>query len=186
MHIGTLGLVLEPMATALIRGVEGLGGDTLLMVDPNCRPPAIGDRAAYLARLDGLFARADVVKVSSDDLVFMAPGRPVLEAARGLIERGVAVVLLTDGSRPVSVVGRSFEMELPVPQVTVVDTVGCGDAFGGGFLARWVEQGLGRRDLVDRDAVGEAASRAVEVASLTCGRPGANPPTRLEAGWQAR
>ncbi len=36
--------------------------------------------------------------------------------------------------------GRSFEVEFPVPEVAVVDTVGSGDAFGGAFLARWIER----------------------------------------------
>jgi hypothetical protein len=38
-----------------------LPSDALVMVDPNCRPAAIGDRDAYLDR-------ADVVKVSAGDL----------------------------------------------------------------------------------------------------------------------
>ncbi len=34
-----------------------------------------------------------------------------------------------------------------VPNVTVVDTIGAGDAFGGGFLAWWTAHGLGQADL---------------------------------------
>lgn len=183
VHIGTLGLVLEPMGSALAAGIRSLGEATLLMVDPNCRPGVIGDRAAYLARLGGILARADVVKVSADDLDFMAPGDGTRSAARGLLAAGPTVILLTDGAGSVAVIGRRFEASLPVPSVPVVDTVGSGDAFGGAFLARWVERGLGRSDLGDADAVIEAVTRAIEVAGLTCGRPGADPPTRLEAGW---
>lgn len=186
VHLGTLGLVLEPMASALAAGVGRLGDDTLLMLDPNCRPRVIQDREAYLARLDGILARTDVVKVSADDLSFMAPRLTSIDAARGLLAAGAAVVLLTDGSRSVSVIGRAFEADLPVPQIPVVDTVGSGDAFGGAFLARWVERGLGRPDLADEAAVCEAATRAIEVGSLTCHRPGADPPTRLEVAWPAR
>jgi fructokinase len=186
LHVGTLGLVLEPMASALAAGIGRLADSTLLMTDPNCRPRVIDDRDAYLARLDLVLARTDVVKVSADDLSYVDPGRPGVEAARALLATGVGVVLLTDGPRSVSVIGRAFEATLPVPAIPVVDTVGSGDAFGGAFLARWVEQGLGRADLADRDAVCEAAVRAIDVASLTCQRPGADPPTRDEAGWPAR
>ena len=185
VHIGTLGLVLEPIATALADGIAHLARGTLLMVDPNCRPRVIPDRAAYVVRLHGVLARADVVKVSADDLDFLAPGRTALDGARDLLEVGATLVLLTDGARSVRLVGRSFEVELPVPPIRVVDTVGSGDAFGGGFLARWVERRLGRADLTDRSAVVEVASCAIEVASITCQRPGADPPTRAEVGWSA-
>ena len=84
-------------------------------------------------------------------------------------------MLLTDGARSVWVIGRSFELELPVPPVAVVDTVGSGDAFGGAFLAWWVEQGLGRDGLADQAAIRDAVTRAIEVASLTCQRPGRGP-----------
>ena len=145
--MGTLGLVLEPMASALTTGVGRLPDETLLMLDPNCRPRVIPDRDAYLARLASLLGRADIVKVSADDLAYMTPATPAIEAARGLVEAGAGVVLLTDGSRSVWVIARSYEVELPVAPIEVVDTVGSGDAFGGAFLTRWVEQGHGRAGL---------------------------------------
>ena len=185
-HIGTLGLVLEPIASSLGDAVTRLGQDTLLMVDPNCRPTVIPDRQAYLARLSPILARADVVKVSADDLAFLAPGKTALDGARGLVRAGARLVLLTDGARAVWLVTAGFDAELPVPRVDVVDTVGSGDAFGGAFLAWWIEHGLGRADLADRTVVEAAARAAISVASLTCQRPGADPPTRAEAGWVAR
>jgi fructokinase len=186
VHIGTLGLVLEPMATALSAAVGHLADDTLLMVDPNCRPSIIADRDAYLARLTTVLARADIVKVSGDDLAYMAPGEPAIEAARSLLPLGPSLVLLTDGARAVQALAPSFELELPVPPVAIVDTVGSGDAFGGAFLAWWVERGLGRDGLADQVAVREAVTRAIDVATLTCQRAGADPPTRTDAGWPVR
>jgi fructokinase len=186
LHVGTLGLVLEPMATALSAGVARLADDTLLMVDPNCRPRVIADRDAYLARLTTVLGRADIVKVSGDDLAYMAPTRSAIDSARSLLALGPRVVLLTDGAHAVWALGHDFEAELPVPPVAVVDTVGSGDAFGGAFLAWWVERGSGRDGLADEAAVTEATTHAIEVASLTCGRPGADPPTRTEAGWPVR
>ncbi len=153
------------------------------MLDPNCRPRAITDREAYLARLAAVLRRTDVVKVSADDLAWLSPRVGVQAAARALHKAGPALVLATDGERCVSVFGDGFTFEVMVPRVAVVDTVGAGDAFGGAFLARWVERGLGRANLVDETAVRDAVDRAIEVAALTCQRPGAEPPTRTEAGW---
>jgi fructokinase len=184
-HVGTLGLVLEPMASALAGGIAVVGEATLVMLDPNCRPAVIGDREAYLDRLRLVMRRTDVVKVSGDDLGYLAPGVAPSAAARALLEQGPSVVLLTDGGRGVAVITSAGTVEIPVPAVPVVDTVGAGDSFGGAFLARWIERGLGRAELADEAAVAEAVTRAIEVASVTCQRAGADPPRRAELDWPA-
>jgi fructokinase len=181
-HLGTLGLALEPIASTLAAEIESADDETLVMVDPNCRPSVIADRAAYVARLDGVFARADVVKLSGDDLAYLVPGVDPREAARTLLGRGPSVVLLTDGGRGVVATTRTATLDIEVPAVHVVDTVGAGDAFGGGFLARWVERGLGRADLADPAAIADAVTLAIEVAGITCQRAGADPPRRAELG----
>lgn len=185
VFVGGLGLTAQPIADSLARGIVGLDPGALLMVDPNCRPAAIDDRAAYVARLGGVLARADVIKVSGDDLGYLEPGRPPLEAARRLVGDRPAVVLLTDGARAVHVLAAAFSLEVPVPPVEVVDTIGAGDAFGGAFLAWLVEHG-GRAGLVDEEVVREAVERAAGVAAITCQRSGADPPRRDEVGWPDR
>jgi fructokinase len=182
IHVGTLGLAIDPMASALAATIGRADRTTLVMVDPNCRPRVIVDREAYLARLRGVLRRADVVKVSADDLTYMTPEVPPLDAARLLLTDGAGVVLLTDGARAVTVLAEGFAIELPVPAVEVVDTVGSGDAFGGAFLAHWVECGSGRAELADPYALRDAVTFAIEVASITCQRPGADPPRRGELG----
>jgi len=51
LHVGSLGLVLEPLASALEAVVERFAGQTLVMIDPNCRPWVIDDDDTYRARL---------------------------------------------------------------------------------------------------------------------------------------
>ena len=183
VHVGALGLVIEPIASALAAGIQRASPETLVMVDPNCRPRAIRDRDAYLARLDGILARADLIKVSADDLAYLAPDAHRGDAARALLTHRRAVVLLTDGAAAVSVFGPGFAFDVPVPKVDVVDTIGAGDAFGGGFLARWVDRGYGRPELADETAVRDAATVAIDVATRTCLHPGADPPRRSELDW---
>lgn len=183
LHVGTLGLVLEPMASALATGVEQVPDATVVMVDANCRPSVIRDRETYLARLTQVAQRADIIKVSADDLEYISPGSDPLIAAQGFVGEGSRLVLLTDGGQPVVVMNGRDRFEFAVPEVDVVDTVGAGDAFGGAFLARWIEAGLGRAELVDSDAVSSAVRLAIEVANRTCQRPGADPPRRSELDW---
>ena len=108
VHAGTLGLVLEPMATVTEQLVLGLADDVLLMVDINCRPKVVTDRGAYLERIRRVAGRADVVKVSGDDLDYLAgddgngsTATSAEAALRGLLDAGVRVVLHTDGGREI-------------------------------------------------------------------------------------
>jgi fructokinase len=131
--------------------------------------------------------RADVVKVSTDDLEFLAPSRHA-EAIHSLLGRGATVVLHTDGGDSVKIHAAGHLDEVPVPRVTVVDTIGAGDSFGGAFAAWWHQAGLGRVDLGDREALRAATTAAIEVAAVNCTMAGAQPPSRadLTASWPTR
>ena len=170
---GGLGLVLDPMATAIESVVLGCRPHVLVLVDVNCRPTIIDDRPGYVARMQRVLARADVVKVSDEDLAYLAPGRDPIEAARALPAR---VALVTRGAAGAVVVGRDLEVDVPAPDIELVDTIGAGDAFGAGFLAWWTTRGLATADLANTDAVVSATEFAVLVAARTCERAGASPP----------
>lgn len=181
LHVGTLGMVLEPMATTMEAIVGRIGAEVLVLLDPNCRPRVTPDRVGYLARLERMLGRADVVKVSSDDLDFIAPDDHST-GIRMLLVGGATVVLHTDGGRSVHIHWTTGAIEVLVPAVDVVDTIGAGDAFGGAFAAWWDQAGLGRHNLDDRDAIRAAVTAAVEVAAVSCTRVGAQPPRQAELG----
>jgi fructokinase len=180
LHVGTLGLVLSPLADALEALVGELRGRAVVMADPNCRPAVIADPTAYRARLERVLARADVVKVSEEDLAWLTPGVPARDAARALLGRGPAVVLLTRGGDGAVALTAQGAAEVPAPPVQVVDTIGAGDAFSAGWLAWWSERGLGHDALSDAGAVTEATRFACLVAARTCERAGASPPCRVD------
>jgi fructokinase len=180
LHVGTLGLVLEPVATALEGVVERLAPSALVAVDPNCRPWVVSDAEAYRGRIRSVLRHAHVLKVSEEDVAFLEPHRSAVEAVRSLLEYGPSVGLLTRGPNGALVITRTAEVAVPAPRAKVVDTIGAGDAFGGGFLAWWSERGLGRDELGNIDLVVEATGFACLVAAKTCARPGASPPWRHE------
>jgi fructokinase len=187
LHVGTLGLVMEPAGTS----IEGLAvhapGNVLVMLDPNCRPGAIPSRQAYLDRIGRILRRADVVKVSTEDLAYLFPGQDAGPAAADLLGRGPACVLVTDGAAPVRALTAGKELQVDVPAAPVVDTVGAGDSFGGAFLAWWTGNGHGRADLADPDLVRAATQASVYASVVTCTRRGAEPPWAYELaghdGW---
>ncbi len=183
LHVGSLALALDPIGSTLLTLATDLRGDALIMVDLNCRPLAVADHDEYRRRLLAFAAVADVVKASTEDLEFLVPhAEPTVSAAQ--LAREGAVVLLTDGARPVRVITATEVRTVAVPSVDVVDTVGAGDSFGAGFLAWWVDGGRGVADLSDLDALEHAVRIGASVSAITCGRTGADPPTRTElADW---
>jgi fructokinase len=186
VHVGDLGLVMEPIGAAIERLIlTDVPTDALVLLDPNCRPSAITDEAAYRERIAAIVRRADIVKASTEDFAYLYPDAPPAEAARQLLNDGPSLVLVTDGPHAARAFLPDSVLAEEVPSVTVADTIGAGDAFGGGFLAWWTAHGLGQADLGRpapvRDAlVGKALRAAVAAAALTCTRPGADPPTLAE------
>jgi fructokinase len=194
LHVGSISSWTLPGAEAIARLVERVSGGSLVSLDPNIRPmlaegPVGGTlgntRSTVNERLDRLVARADVVKVSAEDLAWLEPEATDLDdAAQRWTERGPVLVLLTDGAAPLRVArpGRPVLHRDP-PRVTVVDTVGAGDSLAAGLLAGLLEAGLASRAALEQlpdDDLLRLVDDAALVAALTCTRVGADPPTRAE------
>jgi len=180
LFTGGLGLVFEPMAATIETMLDDRPVGCAVMVDVNCRPRVVDDRDRYVSRLERVFAHADIVKVSDDDLAYLRPGVEPLEAARAVLSRGPRAVLLTAGASSVHVLTASSESEVPVPRVAVVDTIGAGDSFSGGFLTWWSASGRTVAQLGEPAELVPAVAAAIAVAAVTCTRRGADPPWRHE------
>jgi fructokinase len=176
LFTGGLGLVFEPMADTVEAMLDDRPAGCAVMVDVNCRPRVVSDRERYLSRLDRVVAQADIVKVSDEDVAYMHPGVAPLEAAHALLARGPRAVLLTAGAESVHVLTAAGAIDVPVPRVDVVDTIGAGDSFSGGFLAWWSGAHHTVQQLGSLDHLALAVTAAVTVAGITCTRRGADPP----------
>jgi fructokinase len=185
IHVGTLGLVLQPLADASVAVVAAASDETLVMLDPNCRPSVMTSSPVFRGALQAVLARADIIKVSGDDLEFLFPGVDTLDGATMLQVETGGVILFTDGANAVHVIDADTDIVLEVPRVPVVDTVGAGDSFSGGFLAYWMHEDLGRAHVHSLDHVAAAARYGIAVAGITCQRAGADPPhaDEVPGGW---
>jgi len=189
LHVGSIALLRGSTPGAVVAACERLHGRALISLDPNLRPGLVRDEALYRATLDRVLALADLVKVSAVDLAWWMPGRAPLEAAAALLDRGPALVVITRGGDGVVARRRRGDgtpglLELPTFEVPVADTVGAGDSFNGGLLARLAELGISSRAALEELPDGrleDALRFAAAVAAVNCTRPGADPPTRPEA-----
>jgi fructokinase len=66
IHVGTLGLVLEPTGTSIVAMVVREAGRRVIAVDPNIRRAVIPDMDTHRARLDTVMRRADIVRISAN------------------------------------------------------------------------------------------------------------------------
>jgi len=191
VHAGSLASWIDPGALAIERRLAELARTTVVSYDPNIRPALLGEHAEAVARIERLVGLSRVVKASAEDLAWLYPGRELAGALRQWQALGPAVVVATDGGRGAWAIGSDREpFRLPGRPVTVVDTVGAGDAFMAGLI-----DALARSGLVagDRRPSGEqlrpAIERAALVAALTVARAGADPPTAeelAEAGYSGQ
>lgn len=183
LHVGSIALAIEPLASVVEELLLREGPRRLTSLDPNVRGRFITDRSAYLRRLGRLLAATDVAKVSDEDLAWLHPGARPGEIAAEWVAEGPALVVVTRGAEGASAVTADRTVDVPGLPVEVVDTVGAGDAFTAGLLARLGDLGHLHRDGLDAlsdQEVTAALRHAVRVAARTCERTGADPPTADE------
>jgi fructokinase len=180
LHLGTLGLVLEPLASTLVELLRQEHDGRLVMLDPNIRTGLIPE-SEYRERLREVISQSTIVKASESDVAWLYPGLDMETAAAQMLGDGVRLVVITLGARGALGVHRDFSLSVRAPEVHVVDTIGAGDAFGAALLAWLHDHGaIGTELSLERDELKAALDYACLAAALTCARAGADPPTKSE------
>jgi fructokinase len=180
LYVGTLGLVLEPMASTIEELVIRESGRRLVMMDPNIRVGLIPD-AEYRERLQTVISHSTIVKASEGDLAWLLPGLDREQIADRLFSAGVSLVVMTLGALGAFGAHRDIRITGAAPRVGLVDTIGAGDAFGAGLLAWLHDHGCVRPDLwLEPEELKAALEYACLAGALTCSRAGADPPWKSE------
>jgi len=182
LHVGTLGLILEPMASTIEQLVEREASRLLVMVDPNVRIDLVPAGNEYRRRLEHVITRSTIVKASEFDLAWLYPGMSYEAAADSILQNpGVRLVVATLGARGAFGAATHARIHVEAPSVDVVDTIGAGDAFGAGLLAWLHDRNKLDRDLrLGSDELAAALNFACLVAAITCTHAGAETPRRAE------
>lgn len=185
LYFGGISLACEPGANTYAALLEREGASRAVMMDPNIRPQFIKDIDTYRTRLDRMMEKVDIVKVSDEDLNWMVPEPLSLREKVEIVQkRGPSVVILTRGGEGASgFLSDGTEVTVPAQRVEIVDTVGAGDTFNAGVLAKLYELGAlqkAKLKTLSPDALSEALAHGARVAAVTVSRAGANPPWAVE------
>jgi fructokinase len=185
IHTGSLACGIEPGAGRILDWwtTQAAHGRALLSFDPNIRPALAGPHESAVMRVEAFVAAAHVVKASDEDLGWLYPGLDPVDVVRRWATLGPSLTVLTRGPAGCLAVSAGAEMALSAPDVAVVDTIGAGDAFQAGLLSGLADVGRLEPDRlasITAPEVRRVLTRALDVAGCTCGRAGADPPTRDE------
>lgn len=182
-HTGSL-LLIPPehdKVLAILKGARALGWT--ISVDINLRPKVAHDLGQYVQALHQVIALTDWLKASDEDLqtmgftgVSLAHSQHLVGTLRSGVSAGIlsriALTFGADGAH-LDVQGQSHQ--LPVPRISVADTVGAGDTFWGNTLADWALQPAGAHE-----RVANTLELSMKAAAINCTREGCQPPTLAE------
>jgi fructokinase len=183
LFFGGISLVGEPCGTAYEALQTREASTKVTMIDPNIRPGFITDEAPYRARIDRMIARADIVKLSDEDLHWLKGAGDSATLARQILSTGPKLVCITEGAKGATGYTATETVHVTATPVTVADTVGAGDTFNAGVLASLHQSGaLTKAGLaaLSADTIRAALTLGTRAAAITVSRPGANPPWARE------
>ena len=140
-HFGTLSLTDEPAASATKRAVELAKRHGLLIsLDPNLRKPLWKKEEDARAAIEWSLCRADIVKISDEEIAWLWGLSPEEGADRLLRDYGVSLVYATLGPKGCYAAAKNVRVTVQSPAgIHVIDTTGAGDIFGGSAMSRFLK-----------------------------------------------
>lgn len=183
LQFGSFALVVPPSGETLRALAAREHNRRLIAYDPNVRLNVVPDVAAWRAVVAEMAGYAHLLKISDEDLALLYPGQAVDALARGWLEQGVRLVIVTRGGGGSEAWTAGAHAQTPAVRVDVVDTVGAGDTFQAALLTWLDEHGRLAPPALGQLAAAELAQAltfASTAAAITCGRRGADLPRRVE------
>jgi fructokinase len=179
LFFGGISLPVDPCGATYEALCHREAANKVIMIDPNIRPGFIRDEATYRARIEGMLAVADIIKVSDEDLTWLFGEGDMMDHAKKLISNGAKLVCITEGAKGSYGITAESVVFVEAQKATVVDTVGAGDTFNAGVLASLQSAGKLTKAAVaelDEETIRTALSLGNRAAAVTVSRAGANPP----------
>jgi fructokinase len=163
VNFGSIPLIKDPARSAIHRAVE-LAEELRVPVafDVNFREHLWESAEAAREVVNPLLDRSQIVKLSDDEISPLLGTQRAEEAARILLDRGVALVFVSLGPKGAFYATKDFEGEVPSFEVEALDPTGAGDAFLAAALVRLSEGEW------DEETVRKAARSGTAAGAIAC------------------
>jgi fructokinase len=182
--LGSYTLAAEPIATTLLTLAKREAGQVVISLDCNLRPAMVGSLDVWRERMDRFARAATIMKLSDEDFVTgWGEQAQIGDLVGRWLAQGVRLVVMTHGANGTTAWHETGRVTVPGRRVQVVDTVGAGDSFHAGLLARLAQRNLLSLDamrMLDAASVEDALRYATIAAGMTCSRRGGNLPRHVE------
>ena len=167
-HFGTLSLTDEPSRSATCRAVEyAKSRGKLITYDPNLRKPLWNDLAVCREQMLWGLSQADVVKISDEEVEFLFGLGAEDGAAHILRHYDVKLVFVTCGADGCYFQNAKAAGKVPaLSGITVKDTTGAGDIFGGSAVWKLLQCGKAPQEL-EGEELAEIVTFACAAAGLS-------------------
>jgi fructokinase len=180
LFFGGISLVNDPAASTYETLQAREAPTRVTMIDPNIRPGFIaGKEEQYRARIERMIARADIVKLSDEDLHWLLGAGDLVTLGQSILAKGPKILFLTEGAKGARALTATQNRFVAAKKVAVADTVGAGDTFNAGALSALHSVGAltkARLAAVTDDELDAALTLGNRAAAITVSRAGANPP----------
>ncbi len=134
-HFGSISLIDEPSRSATLAALTVADEHGVLVsYDPNLRLPLWPDADIARHGILSVWDKADVIKVSGEELNFLAELVSVDQAARTLWHDRLKLLVVTQGQAGCEYFTPDFSGQVAGFNVKAIDTTGAGDGFVAGLL----------------------------------------------------
>lgn len=170
LHFCSLALVNPICRSTLNTAIQQLKeSDSLLSFDVNLRPQMWLDHEEMREVIDSYAHKADVLKLSEDELIWMTQEITLNNALKKLQDYPARLKVITQGSKGCLVLTPNTQIALSAFTVECVDTTGAGDAFMSGLLAAVAEYGFAE----DEQYLSKIITQAAACGALATTQKGA-------------
>ncbi|MBO4681091.1 MAG: carbohydrate kinase [Clostridiales bacterium] len=167
LHFCSVSLGDFPMKDAHDRAIGyARENGALVSFDPNLRFMLWDSKEALKKAVLEFIPKADVLKISDEELEFITGKDSVDDALPELFEKGIKLVLFTCGKEGMYAYTKKVSAHAVSPKVEVVDTTGAGDASIGSFLWKLNDSGVNSGNI--EDVTEDMLKDALEFSTVFC------------------
>lgn len=142
----------------------------LIIYDPNFRRPHLAELENLRTLIIDNISMADVVKGSDEDFSLIFNASNATEAYNAVRSAGCKLLICTKNSKGVELITEEMHLQVDVPPITPVSTIGAGDSFSAGLIHAFIRKGITRKELsaLSSDTWREVIGTGIRFASEVC------------------